>query len=234
LYPFSEEFRASALPILEGGDGRIALQDGLREVAVVEVAIAQGSRLQVLADLEAVAVKDALDATIEPLDPAVRVRPHWEREAVLDAKLCAEQVGLVLCGGDAFAQSEQPVGKSPSAVGQHPGDLCARRPISLLCRWPRKGSGAYLRWPSGAGISHIDMQVAGLTVLEGPCAAVGMVRAILAEMRCSRRRDVGEVVSAVGEPLSSSRAGKTVARFLACDAGTGRALQCGASRAKGR
>ena len=64
---------------------------------------------RVFAAVEAVALKDVLDPSVEALDHAVGLRPHRWREAVLDAKLGAEQVELVLAGGSAFAQAEEPV-----------------------------------------------------------------------------------------------------------------------------
>jgi len=78
--------------------------------------VAQDGLLQVLAALEVMALEDILDASVEPLDHAVCLWPHRRGQAVLDAELGAEQVELVLSGGAAFAQAEQPVGKSlPSA-----------------------------------------------------------------------------------------------------------------------
>ena len=44
------------MPVLEGVDGRSALEDGLREVAVVEPDVAQDRLLEVLVGVEAVAL----------------------------------------------------------------------------------------------------------------------------------------------------------------------------------
>jgi len=101
------------LPVLESVYWGSPFQDGLRQLAVVEVDVAQEGPLQVLAALEAMALKDVLDPAIEPLDHAVCLRPHRGRETVLDAEVCAEQVELMLSGGAAFAQAEQPVGEGP-------------------------------------------------------------------------------------------------------------------------
>ena len=117
--PLPEQLRLLTVPALEGPDGRSALEDGLWQLAVVEVDVAQEGPLQVLAAPEAVALEDVLDPAVEAFDHAVRLRPHWRREAVLGAK----EVQLVLAGGHALAPAEQAVGESLSVVGQHPGDL---------------------------------------------------------------------------------------------------------------
>ena len=46
------------MPVLERVDGRSALEDGLRQLAVVEADIAQDGLLQVFAAVEAMALQD--------------------------------------------------------------------------------------------------------------------------------------------------------------------------------
>lgn len=46
---FLEKFRFVMVPVLEGVDERSALQDGLRELAVVEADVAQDRLFQILA-----------------------------------------------------------------------------------------------------------------------------------------------------------------------------------------
>src|SRR6056297_975919 len=139
--PRPEQLGSVTLPVLEGGDGGSPFQDGLRELAVVEVDVAQDGLLEVLAALEAMALKNILDATVEPLDHAVGLRSHRGREAVLDAKLGAEQVELVLSAGAAFAQAEQTVGEGFSVVGQHAVDLHRGRAVEVAQEPPRIGRG---------------------------------------------------------------------------------------------
>ena len=56
------------MPVLERVDGRSALEDGLRQLAVVEADIAQDGLLQVLAAAETMALQNVLDPAVEPLD----------------------------------------------------------------------------------------------------------------------------------------------------------------------
>ena len=58
-----------------------------------------------------VALQYVLDAAVEPLDHAVRLRPHRRSEAVLDAEIGAEPVEGVGAGGGAPAQAEEAVGE---------------------------------------------------------------------------------------------------------------------------
>ena len=119
--PLPEEVGSATLPVLERFDRRSALQGCLRELAVVEVDVAQDGLLQVLSAVEAMALQDVLDAAVEPLDHAVRLRPHRWREAVLDAQLGAEQVELVLSGRSALAQAEQAVGEGLAVARREEG-----------------------------------------------------------------------------------------------------------------
>ncbi len=80
------------------------------ELAVVKTDVAQARPLKILAGAEAVALQDVLDPAVEPLHPAVRFGPHRRSEAVLDAKLRAEAVELVVPGGRTAAEAEEPVG----------------------------------------------------------------------------------------------------------------------------
>ena len=68
-------------------------------------------------------MQDVFDQAIEPLNHAVCLRPHWWREAMLDAEIGAKLVKLMLSRGRAFAQAKQSVGKSLAVVGQYSGDL---------------------------------------------------------------------------------------------------------------
>ena len=70
VYALSEQLRSLASPVLESGDGRSALECRLRELAVVEVDVAQEGLFQVLAAVEAVALQDLLDPAVEALDHA--------------------------------------------------------------------------------------------------------------------------------------------------------------------
>ena len=83
----------------------------MRQPGVVEANVPQDRPLQILVAAKAVALKNVLDPTIEPLDDSVRLRPHWWGQAVLDGKLSAEPVELVGTGCGAAAQAEQAVGE---------------------------------------------------------------------------------------------------------------------------
>lgn len=135
-----EQFSLLTLPVLERPDGPLALQGGLRELAVVEVDVAQEGPLQVLAALEAVALQDVLDPAVEALDHAVGLGPHRRGQAVLDAEVRAEQVELVLSGGGALAQAEEAVGESLAVVGQHARDLHRGRALQVAQEAARVGS----------------------------------------------------------------------------------------------
>lgn len=195
---FPEELRLLTIPFLEGFDGCSSLEDGLRQLAVVEVDVAQDGLLQVVAALEPMALKNILDATVESLDHAVCLRPHRGCEAVLDAELGAEQVELVLSGSGAFAQAEQPVGEGLSVVGEHPGDLHRGRALQIAQEAARVGRGLRridahedparravdgyeeISAPILVGhlgqVFHVDMQVAGLICLEGPVRGLRLFR----------------------------------------------------------
>jgi len=54
---------------------------------------------QFLARSEVVALQDVLDAPVEPLDHAVCLRPHWWRQAMLDAEIGAKLVEFMLSRG---------------------------------------------------------------------------------------------------------------------------------------
>ena len=109
------------IPDLERVDGRSTLEDRLGQLAVVEADIAQDGLLQVLATAEAVALQDVLDPSVEPLNHAIRLRAHRGRQAVLDAEIIAKTVELVVAGGGATAQAEEPVGEFLSIARQEPG-----------------------------------------------------------------------------------------------------------------
>ena len=170
----------------------------MRELAVVEVDVAQEGLLQVLAALEAMALQDVLDPAVEPLDHAVRLWPHRRGQAVLDAKLGAEQVELVLSGGRALAQAEEAVGESLAVVGQHAGDLHRGRALQIAQEPPRVGrslrrvdahedparrpvdgheevAAAVLVGHLGQ-ILDVDVQVAGFVGLEAAVRGLGLLR----------------------------------------------------------
>lgn len=83
----------------------------MRELTVVEADISQDRLLEVLAAVEAVALQDVFDPSVEPLHHTIRLRAHRRRQSVFDAKIGAEAVELVVAGGGAAAQAEQPVGE---------------------------------------------------------------------------------------------------------------------------
>ena len=198
VYAFSEQLRPLALPVLEGGDGRSALECRLRELAVVEVDVAQEGLFQVLAAVEAVALQDLLDPAVEALDHAVGLRPHRRREAVLDPEVRAEGVELVLSAGGALAQAEEPVGEGLSVVGQHAGDLHRGRAVQIAQEPSCVGRGlrrvdAHEDPPRGPVDGHeevaaailvghlgqvfdVDVQVAGLVDVEGAVRGLGFLR----------------------------------------------------------
>ncbi len=194
----TEQVWPLALPVLEGGDGRSGLQFRLRKLAVVKVDVALDRLLQVFAAVEAVALQDIFDPAVEPLDHAVCLRPHRRGQAMLDAKLGVEQVELVLTGGAALAQAEQPVGEGLSVVGQHASDLhrggtfeIAEEPACVgrgLCRVdahedpPRRAVDGHEEIASRGFVCHlgqildVDVQIAGLVGLEGAVCRLRLLR----------------------------------------------------------
>ena len=106
-----EQHRPLALPALEGVDGRSAFQDGLRQLAVVEPDVAQNGLFEILAAAEVVALEHVLDPAVYRLDKAVGLGAHGRGQAVLNLELGAELVEIVVAGGGAAAQAEQPVGE---------------------------------------------------------------------------------------------------------------------------
>jgi len=113
IWLFPEQLWSFAVPVLERLDGRSALEDGLGQLAVVEADIAQDGLLQILAAAEAVALQDVLDAAVEPLDHTIRLRSHRWGQAVFDAEIGAEAVEVVVAGGGATTQAEEPAGRTP-------------------------------------------------------------------------------------------------------------------------
>ena len=59
-----------------------------------------------------VALQHLLDPAVEAFDHAVGLRVLRQRQSVLDAKVTAKQVELVLAGGAALARAEQAVGEN--------------------------------------------------------------------------------------------------------------------------
>jgi len=74
--------------------------------------------LQLLAGSEVVALQHLLDAAVESLDHAVRLRRFWRGQAVLDPELGAKRVELVLARRRALAQTEEPIGEFLAVVGE--------------------------------------------------------------------------------------------------------------------
>ena len=106
--------------------------------------MAQDRPLQILAAVEAVALQDILDPAVEPPNHAVGLRSHRRRQAVLDAEIVAEAVELVVAGGGgATVQTEEPVGKLPAIVGQHPVDPHRRGAVEVA-RGKRRALAAVL------------------------------------------------------------------------------------------
>jgi hypothetical protein len=119
----------------------------------------------------------------------VRRRGEARRgEAVLDARVCAELVELVLAGGNAFAQAEQAVGELLAIVGKHGADAHRAGAFQVAQEAAGVGSGLGLEDadedPAGRAVDgheqvaargfvshlrqilHIDMQIAGLAGFE--------------------------------------------------------------------
>ncbi|GGC23049.1 hypothetical protein GCM10011363_44460 [Marivita lacus] len=84
------------LPLLESRDGRPCFENGLRELAVVEMNIAQDGLLQLFTALETMVLQDIFDAAVEPFDHAVCLRSHRGCETVLDAEIGAKLIELML------------------------------------------------------------------------------------------------------------------------------------------
>lgn len=104
-----EEFWFLAMSVLERVDGRLALDHGLRELAIVEADVAQGGLSEVFAAAEAVALQDVLDPAVETLHHFVGLWPHRRGEAVLDVEIGAELVKIMIAGSDATAQAKDAV-----------------------------------------------------------------------------------------------------------------------------
>lgn len=117
--PLPEQVWPLALPVLEGVDGGLAFEDGLQQLAIVEANVAQDGLLQVLAVVEVLTLEHVLDPAVEAFDHPVGLRTHGLGQAVLGA----EPVGVVVAGGSAVAQAEQPVGERLAVVGQRLGDF---------------------------------------------------------------------------------------------------------------
>ena len=107
IRPLPEQLWPLALPVLERVDGRSTLQDGLRELAVVEPDVAQDGLLQVLPAVEVVALEYVFDPAVKALDQTVGLQAHWWSQAVLDVEVSAEPVEVVVAGGRAPRQAER-------------------------------------------------------------------------------------------------------------------------------
>jgi len=77
------------VPVLHRLQGRSGCQSRLRQLLIIERYVTQNGLLEVLAALEPMALHDVLDATIEALDHAVRLRSHRRVRSVLAAKFGA-------------------------------------------------------------------------------------------------------------------------------------------------
>ena len=89
IRPLSEKVRPVLLPMRQRVDGRSALENGLREVAVVEMNKAQDGLLQLFSALETMALQGIFDAAGDPCDHAVCLWLHRGCETVRDARLGA-------------------------------------------------------------------------------------------------------------------------------------------------
>ncbi len=72
---------------------------------IVELDIAQDGLLKFLSAWEAMSSYDVFGTVIKPLDHAVCLWPHWWHEAMLDTKIGAKLLELILSHGRALAQA---------------------------------------------------------------------------------------------------------------------------------
>jgi len=93
------------------------VERGLRQLGVVKMNVAHQRGFQVFAADEMVALQHLLDAAVEALDHAVGLGVHRRAEAVLDAKIIAKPVKIVLTGCRSLAQAEQPIGEFLTIIG---------------------------------------------------------------------------------------------------------------------
>ena len=83
----------------------------MRKLTVVEPDVAKDGLFQILAAAEAVALQDVLDPSVEALDHAIGLRVHRRGQAMLDAKVGAEAVEVMVAGGPPATKAEQTIGK---------------------------------------------------------------------------------------------------------------------------
>ena len=81
----------------------------MRQLAVVEPAVAKDRLFEVLAAVEVMALQDVLDPAIEAFDHAIGLRMHRRGQAMLDTERVAEAVEVVFARGGALPQAEEPV-----------------------------------------------------------------------------------------------------------------------------
>ena len=93
------------------------MERGLWQLGVVKMDVAHQRGFQVFAADEMVALQHLLDAAVEALDHAVGLGVHRRAEAVLDAKIIAKPVKIVLTGCRSLAQAEQPIGEFLTIIG---------------------------------------------------------------------------------------------------------------------
>ncbi len=131
-----KQIRVFVLPIFESLNGRSVLKCLLRDVLIVQVAVALEGCRQILARVKAMRGQDLADAPVEALDHAVGLRMAHRGKAVLDTELVAELVKAMGTAGLAvFAL--QSVGEGLVIVGEQPMD--AKR--CLLTHGLEKGAG---------------------------------------------------------------------------------------------
>ena len=85
-------------------------------------------------------MQDVFDPAVKPLDHAICLWPHWRREPMLDVKISAKLVELMLPLGRALSQAKQPIGESLAVVGQYPSGLHRRRSRQITQEAARVGS----------------------------------------------------------------------------------------------
>ena len=177
------------MPVLHGLHWCSAPQDGLRQLRVVECDISHESLLQVEGAVEAVGFQHIGDAPVEALDHAVGLGRFRRGQPVLDAKLGAEMVELMVLRGGACPGRKEPIGELFSVIGQCFGDPDRAGPMQIAqepsgIRGRLGGQDAHEHPPCRPvdghvqvtpgrlvrhlwQILHVDMQEAGFVGLEG-------------------------------------------------------------------
>ena len=93
------------MQLLERVDGGLALEHGLRELAIRGLDVAQNGIFQILTDVEALAQQELFDQAAEMLDHSVGLRQQRSAKAVLDVAIHVEAVRIMIAGRSALAQA---------------------------------------------------------------------------------------------------------------------------------